>query len=111
VRQLNRDLEQRIEDARDLSRLMNRNSTQMQNLEKVIDALRKSRDYPDYGNMEQVALLKAAIEHMRDVELDLARDLERLRQLEEYFIAGDNEAPERYRELVEEYYKSIARSE
>ena len=110
VRQLNRELEQRITDARDLSRLMNRNSTQMQNLDKVIDALRKSRDYPDYGNMEQAALLKAAIEHMRDVELDLARDLQRLNQLEEYFISGDNEAPERYRELVEEYYRSIAKS-
>jgi hypothetical protein len=110
VRQLNRDLEERLTDARDLRRLMNRNSTQMLNLERVIDALLRSRDYPDYGNAEQVDLLKAAIENMRQVELDLVRDLERLKQVEEYFIAGDNEAPESYRKLVEEYYKSLAKS-
>ncbi|MBN2243250.1 MAG: hypothetical protein JW793_11225 [Acidobacteria bacterium] len=111
ARQLNRELEQRLTDARDLSRLMNRNATLMENLDKVIDALRKSRDYPDYGQEGQAALLRAAIERMREVELDLARNLERLRQLEEYFIAGDNEAPERYRELVEEYYRAIAQGE
>jgi hypothetical protein len=110
MRQLNREFEQRLTDATDLRSLMNRNSTQMLNLEKVIDALRRSRDYPDYGNSEQVALLKAAIDHMREVESDLSRDLERLKQIEEYFIAGDNEAPDDYRKLVEEYYKSIAKS-
>ena len=110
ARQLNRELEQRLDDARDLGRLLNRNSTQMQNLEKVIASLRETRDYPDYGNMEQISLLKAAVDHMRKVEFDLVRDLERLNQIDEYFIAGDNEAPDRYRKLVEEYYKSIAKS-
>jgi hypothetical protein len=110
ARQLNRELEQRLEDARNLQGLMNRNSTQMQNLEKVIESLRRTRNYPDYGNEEQIELLKAAIDYMRKVEFDLARDLERLRQIDEYFIAGDNEAPERYQKLVEEYYKSIAKS-
>jgi hypothetical protein len=47
---------------------------------------------------------------MREVEFDLARDLERLKQIEKYFLAGDNDAPENYRKLVEEYYKSIAES-
>ncbi len=110
IRQLNREFEQRLYDAQGLRRLLDRNTTQMENLEKVIDSLRRTRDYPDYGNMEQIELLKAAIDYMRDVELDLARDLERLNQVDEYFIAGDNEAPDRYRRLVEEYYKSIAKS-
>jgi hypothetical protein len=110
IRQLNREFEQRLEDARGLGRLLDRNTIQMENLEKVIDSLRRTRNYPDYGNMEQIELLKAAIDYMRDVELDLARDLDRLNQIDEYFIAGDNEAPDRYRKLVEEYYKSIAKS-
>ena len=110
ARQLDREFEQRLEDAQGLRGLLDRNSTQMENLEKVIASLRRTRDYPDYGNMEQIELLRAAIDYMRDVELDLARDLERLNQVDEYFIAGDNEAPDRYRKLVEEYYKSIAKS-
>ncbi len=110
VRQLNRELEQRLNDAQDLRRLLNGSLTQMQNLEEVIAFLRRTRDYPDYGNMEQISLLKSAIDHMRKVEYDLVRDLEHLKQIDEYFIAGDNEAPDRYRKLVEEYYKSIAKS-
>ena len=109
-RQLNREFEQRLDDARNLQNLLNRNPTQMQNLEKVIASLRRTRDYPEYGNMEQIELLKAAIDNMRKVELDLVRDLERLKQIDEYFIAGENEAPDRYRKLVEEYYKSIAKT-
>lgn len=108
VNQLNRELEQRLTDARNLRGLMNRNPIQMKNLENVIDALRRSRNDVNYGSEEQVALLKAAIDQLRKVELDLARDLERLKQLEEYFIAGNDEAPEAYRKLVEEYYKSVA---
>ncbi len=110
-RQWNSELEQRLDDAVDLRNLMNRNSTQMRNLEEVIDTLMQSLAYPDYADREQLELLKAAAERMREVEFDLARDLERLRQVEEYFLSGDNEAPENYRKLVEEYYKSIAESD
>jgi hypothetical protein len=106
--QLNRELAQRLTDARNLRGLINRNPTQMQNLDRVIDELRKSRNFPDYGSAEQIALLKAAIDHLRQVEIDLGKDLARLRQIEEYFTAGNGEAPEAYRRLVEEYYKSIA---
>jgi hypothetical protein len=108
ARQLNRELEQRLADATALRRLMNRDPAQTQNLERVISALRRSRDYPDYGSAEQIALLKAAIENLHQAELSLARDMERLQQIEKYFIAGNDETPEDYRKLVEEYYKSIA---
>jgi hypothetical protein len=47
---------------------------------------------------------------MRKVELGLARDLDRLSRNEEYFLSGDDEAPASYRKLVDEYYKSIAKS-
>jgi hypothetical protein len=109
-RQLNRELEQRLTDARDLRRLLDRNSTQMENLDKVIESLRRAGDYKDYRNPEQIARLKAAIDHMRKVELDLARDLDRLNQGDKYFFAEDNEAPSSYQKLVEEYYKSLAKS-
>ncbi|MBN2321570.1 MAG: hypothetical protein JXR49_21005 [Acidobacteria bacterium] len=108
VRQFYRELEERLQDAEDLRRAGNLNPTLMENLENVIDALERTREDADRGYSEQAALLNEAIENMREVEFDLARSLQRLRGIEGYFIAGDSEAPEEYRELVEEYYKSIA---
>ncbi len=110
VRQFYRELEERLGDARDLRRMMNRNPTLMENLGKVIDALMKSRSLASDDGV-QAALLKEALETMRDVESDLAAELQRLNRIEEYFLAGDDEAPESYRKLVEEYYRSIAESE
>jgi hypothetical protein len=108
-RQLSRELQQRLADAQEMRPLLDRNSTQMQNLEKVIESLRKAGDYMN-ADPEQVARLKSAIDYMRKVEFDLARDLDRLNQNDKYFSAEDNEAPGSYRKLVEEYYKSIAKS-
>jgi hypothetical protein len=110
ARQLGREFEQRLADAQELRRLLDRNSTQMENLEKVIESLRRAGDYQGYRNPAQIESLRAAIDFMRKVELDLARDLDRLSRNEEYFFSGDNETPAGYRKLVDEYYKSIARS-
>jgi hypothetical protein len=109
-RQLNRELQQRLADAQELRPLLDRNSTQMQNLDRVIESLRRAGDFVKDSNPEQVARLKSAIDYMRKVEFDLARDLERLNQNEKYFFAEDNEVPGNYQKLVEEYYKSIAKS-
>jgi hypothetical protein len=109
-RQLSREFEQRRTDAQELRRLLDRNSTQMENLDKVIDALRRAGDYLNSGNPEQIARLKSAIDYMRKVELDLAKDLDRLTQKDKSFFAEDNEAPSGYQKLVEEYFKAIAKS-
>jgi hypothetical protein len=109
-RQLSREFEQRLTDAKELRRLLDRNSTQMENLDKVIDALRRAGNYMNSGNPEQIARLKSAIDYMRKVELDLAKDLDRLTQKDKSFFAEDNEAPSSYQKLVEEYFKAIARS-
>jgi len=88
--------------------LLDRNSTPIENLDKAIESLRRA-DRDDVSP-EQIARLKAAIDSMRKVELDLARDLEKLSQKDKYFFAEDNEAPGAYRKLVDEYYKSIAKT-
>jgi hypothetical protein len=108
-RQLGREFEQRLADARDLRRLLDRGSTQMENLDKVIESLRRAGDYQDYRNPEQIERLKTAIDSMRKVEFDLARDLDRLNRSEKYFFSEDNKVPAGYQKLVDEYYKSIAK--
>ncbi len=110
ARQLGRELQQRLTDARDLKPLLDVNSTQMKNLEKVIESLRRTGDYTNQGNPEQIARLKSAIDYMRKVEFDLSRDLEKLNQSERYLSEEENGSPDRYRKLVEEYYRSVAKS-
>jgi len=109
IRQLNRDLQQRLMDAQDLRRLLDRNSSNMQNLEQVIESLRRAGDSRKYGDPEMVAQLKGAIDLLHQVELDLNRELSRLTQKEKYFYAEDSEAPSSYKKLVEEYYKALAK--
>lgn len=108
-RQLSRELQQRAADAQELRRLLDRNSTQVQNLDKVIESLRKAGNSQNAGDPGQIESLRKAIDHMRRVEFDLARDLEQLNRKDKYFFAEDNEAPAGYRKLVEEYYKAIAK--
>jgi hypothetical protein len=75
----------------------------------VIEALRRLDGPRNYSDPEEVARLKAAIESMRQLELDLSRDLARLTGKEKYFSSEDNEAPSGYKRLVEEYYKALAK--
>jgi len=109
IRQLNREFQQRLMDAQDLRRLLDRNSSNMQNLEQVIESLRRAGDSRKYDDPEMVARLKGAIDLLHQVELDLNRELSRLTQKERYFYAEDSEAPSNYKKLVEEYYKVLAK--
>ena len=108
-RQLPRELQQRLGDAQELRRLFDRNSTQGQNLDQVIESLRRMEIARDYSDPEEAARLKQSIDLLRQVELDLGRDLARLLQKDKYFYSDDNEAPSSYKRLVEEYYKSLAK--
>lgn len=110
-RQLENDLEQRLGDARDLRGLLEGDPSRLNNMDRVIESLRKAGDYKDYDDAERIAFLKAAIDSMRRVELGLARGLDQLTEDDRYFSTEDNEAPADYQKLVEEYYKSIARGE
>jgi hypothetical protein len=89
--------------------LLDRSSTQIQNLDRVIESLRKAGDYMN-SNPEQIDRLRSAIDNMRKIEFDLARELERLNRTDKYLYAEDNQAPGSYQKLVEEYYRSIAKS-
>jgi len=109
-RQRRREIKERLMDAQELRRLMDRNPTQRENLRDVIDRLRSLDDARDHNDPEEIARLKGAIELLRQIELDLSRDLAKLTNREKYLYAEDNEAPSSYRKLVEEYYKALARS-
>jgi hypothetical protein len=50
-----------------------------------------------------------AIDKLHQVELDLARDLQRSLQNDKFFYADDNEVPASYKKLVDEYYRALAK--
>jgi hypothetical protein len=107
-RQRSREFQQRLMDAQELRGLLDRNSGQMENLDKAIESLRRANS--GYDNPEQIARLKAAIDYMRKVELNLTRALENQDQRDKYFLTEDNKAPNTYKKLVDEYFKSLAKN-
>jgi phage anti-repressor protein len=109
ARQLRREFQQRLMDAEELRRLLDRNATQMETLYEVISALRLMQGIRRYDDPAEIARLRSAIELLRQVELDLGRELGRLARKGQYQQADDNDVPQDYRKLVEEYYKALAR--
>lgn len=70
------------------------------------------RDATGTGSRDEGELtgrLKAAIDLLHAVDQDLSRELALLSHKERYFYAEDNEVPDSYRTLVEEYYRALAR--
>jgi hypothetical protein len=108
-RQLNREGRQRLADAEELRRYLDRTSTQMQNLNDVIEKLRALDASSAYADPNEVARLRGAIDLLRRIETDLSTDLARLTQKDKFLYADDSDAPAAYRRLVEEYYKALAR--
>jgi hypothetical protein len=108
-RQLSREIQQRLTDAESLRDLIDRNSTQTENLDRVIESVRRAG--VDYNNPERIAGLKGAIDLLHQVETDLSRQLDQLTQKDKYFFGEDNEAPDSYQKLVDEYYKAIAKGQ
>ncbi len=109
VRQLRREFQQRIADAEELRRLLDRNASQLQNLSQVINSLKRLRDGRDYGDPEEVARLRAAVDLLHQMELGLSRELGRLAGKGQFLHPGEGEVPRGFEKLVEEYYKALAR--
>ena len=109
VRQLRREFRQRLMDAEELRRLLDRDTTRKENLDEVISTLRLMQGIRSYDDPQKMASLRSAVELLRQVELDLGRERDRLVGKSQYQQADDNDAPQDYRKLVEEYYKALAR--
>ena len=62
-----------------------------------------------YDDTAEVLRLQSQIlEGMKQVEFRLRRELQG-EEGDQVFLSGSDEVPEGYRELVEEYYRSLAR--
>jgi hypothetical protein len=90
--------------------MFDRNTTNMQNLEQVIENLRKMGDLRGAGQNDLSARLRSSIGLLRQIELDLGRDLSSLARKDGFYSAEESEVPQKYRRLVDEYFRNLARS-
>lgn len=109
IRQLRREAQERLAEAQELRRLLDRNSPQMPNLDKVLDSLRGLEANPERA-AELTARLKAAIDLLHTIDQNLSRELAQLTQKDKYLTSEDSEAPSAYKKLVEEYYRALAKA-
>jgi hypothetical protein len=108
ARQLESELRQRLSDAEELKRALGRNSDLGRDLNKAVDQLRRMNPNA-FADPAQLALLKSeVIEPLRQIEIELARRLQAKLGNNGTGAFGDGDAPDRYRKMIEDYYRRLS---
>lgn len=109
-RQLSAELQERLREAEELRRQLGRaGGDQARNLDQVIQQLRQLNDHLYRDDTQTAALLKSqVIDPLRQLELELSRRLQAKLGRSNLRLADEGAAPERYRKLVDEYYKRLS---
>ncbi len=108
-RQLSAELRERLREAEELRRQLGRDRELARNLDQAIEQLRQLSEEVVREDLETAALLKSeVITPLRQLELELSRRLQAKLGRSNLRLADEGAAPERYRKLVEEYYKRLS---
>lgn len=107
-RQLESELRQRIADAEELKRALGRNNDLARDLNRAVDEL-KRLNANAFSDPSQLAALKSeVIDPLRQIEIELARRLQAKLGNNGAGAFGDGDAPDRYRKMIEEYYRRLS---
>lgn len=102
------ELRQRLADAEELKRALGKNSDLARDLNRAIEQLRRI-DPNAFADPAQLALLKNdVIDPLRQLEIELARRLQARLGNNGAGALGDGEAPDRYRKMIEDYYRRLS---
>ncbi len=107
IRQLTREWEQRLQDVEDIRGLLGSDDPLADDLNRIMNAMRRRMDGQPGDLAEIEALVSDIILPFRSVELELSRELQLLIGRENIRSAQEDEIPARYRRLVEEYYERL----
>jgi hypothetical protein len=81
-----------------------------EDLQAVIEAFQRLQDEGVYADREALAdIHREMLDRLKRMEFSLRREVEGEAELRGS-LTGSDEVPEGYRELVEEYYRALARS-
>ena len=109
VRQMRREVQERVREAVDLQRLLQEEDLNAQQLNDVIAALRALDRDRVYTDVAEVARLQSQIiEGLKQLEFGLRREADG-EDRDRVFLSGSDEVPTGFRRLVEEYYKALSR--
>jgi hypothetical protein len=107
ARQLPAEIRERLREAQDLRREWG--ATGAGRLDEVIDELKRLADGKMEGDAATAALLKAdVVEPLRQLELELSRQLQQQSGRTNLRLRDEGAAPEKYRHAVEEYYRRLS---
>jgi hypothetical protein len=110
VRQFRGEARQWATQAEQLRRLLQGESQRLdtRQLDEILKGLRALQDDRVYQNVEELARLQSAVsENMKRFEFALRRRSESAAG--QPVLAGSDEVPEKFRKLVDEYYKSLSK--
>lgn len=107
ARQLPAEIRERLQEAQDLRREWGTNNAGL--LDHVIDELKQLADGKMAGEAATAASLKLdVIEPLRQLELELSRQLQQQSGRTNLRLRDEGAAPEKYRRAVEEYYRRLS---
>ena len=108
-RQWTREFQERLNEIRDIQNGLGRNNPISQELERVAGAIQALARDPRVGNPQAIEkLAQQILDPLRGVELELSRSLQLLLAKENIRSAQEDEIPQGYQKLVEEYYKKLS---
>ena len=108
TRQFQREFGERRSTAERLRESLRGEGVAAEELEGIIQGLRRLENRQAYGDPRGLAELQAAIiRELKDFEYRLSRRLGEQGE-RELLLTGSDEVPPGYRELVEEYYRALA---
>jgi len=108
-RQWTREYQQLQTDLRDIQNGLGRNDPISRELDQVAGALQNAIRDPRVGDPRAIDRLAAQIiDPLRGIELELSRNLQLLLSKENIRSAQEDEIPQGYQKLVEEYYKKLS---
>lgn len=108
-RQLPAEIRERLRDAQDLRREWGSTGWGVGRLDDVIEELKKLADGRMDGDAATAAYLKAdVIEPLRQLELELSRQVQQQSGRTNLRLRDEGAAPEKYRRAVEEYYRRLS---
>jgi len=106
--QFGRELRERRQDAENLRRELAAQGYDVADLDRILDRMRQLAANGALDDSETAQRLQGSvIEGLKAYEYALRRQIEGTSK-EKLFLGGNDDVPEGFRKLVEEYYKSLS---
>jgi hypothetical protein len=110
IRQFRDEIQRWTVEAIDLQNLLRENGEiDLTELDEIINALRRLEDQRIYQDVEELVRLQSFVaEELKRFEFNLRRQVGQ--DATQLVLSGSDEVPKEFRELVEQYYRSLAQT-